>query len=83
MQTQTASSQLKHIQEELKRIYQLTNLIHVSILNKRNKIIEAPSKIVGIYSRFLCVESKVNTYLEKFTINYTDIMTGNIVIKEL
>lgn len=83
MQTQTASSQLKHIQEELKRIYQLTNLIHVSILNKRNKIIEAPSIIVGIYSRFLCVESKVNTYLEKFTINYTDIMTGNIVIKEL
>ncbi|MDE7263429.1 MAG: hypothetical protein K2N64_02040 [Anaeroplasmataceae bacterium] len=83
MQIQTASAQLKHIQEELERIYQSTNLIHVSILNKRNKVVEAPSKILGIYSRFLCVESKVNAYVEKFTINYIDIMTGNIIIKEL
>ncbi|MDE5546045.1 MAG: hypothetical protein K2I88_01125 [Anaeroplasmataceae bacterium] len=83
MQSTIASLQLNTIKEKLELLYKTSNLIHVSIHNKRNKVLDAPSKIVGIYQRFLCVESKVNTYVEKFTINYTDIMTGNITIKEL
>ncbi len=57
--------------------------IHVSILNKRKRIVEAPSQIIGVYSNFLCVESMVNSYLEKFTIQYCDLLTGSVEIKEL
>lgn len=83
MQSTIADLQFNTIKEKLEGIYKSSNLIHVSIHNKRNKIIEAPSIIIGIYQRFMCVESKVNSYVEKFTIHYTDLMTGNITIKEL
>ncbi|MDE6656472.1 MAG: hypothetical protein K2J85_05730 [Anaeroplasmataceae bacterium] len=83
MQTTIANLQFNTIKEQLEAIFKTSNLIHVSIHNKRNKVLEAPSKIVGIYERFLRVEAQVNSYLEKFTINYTDLMTGNITIKEL
>ncbi|MCM1131796.1 MAG: hypothetical protein NC087_09935 [Anaeroplasma bactoclasticum] len=83
MQTTIANLQFNTIKEKLEAVYKSSNLIHVSIHNKRNKILDAPSKIIGIYPRFLCVEAKVNTYVEKFTINFVDIMTGNITIKEL
>lgn len=83
MQTTIANLQFSTIKEQLEALHKTTPLIHVSIHNKRNRVLDAPSKIVGIYQRFLCVESKVNNYVEKFTINYTDLMTGNITIKEL
>lgn len=83
MQTTLANLQFSTIKEQIEAVYKTTQLIHVSIHNKRNQIIDAPSKIVGIYQRFLCVDSKVNNYVERFTIHYTDLMTGNITIKEL
>ncbi len=83
MENTQANIQLNEIKEELESIYMQSKLIHVSIHNRRNKVIDAPSKILGIYQRFLCVESKVNRYTEKFTINFTDIMIGNVTIKEL
>ncbi len=83
MENILADLQLNQIKEKLEGIYKQSKLIHVSIHNRRNKVIEAPSKILGIYQRFLCVESKVNKYSEKFTINFTDIMIGNVTIKEL
>ncbi|MDE6584519.1 MAG: hypothetical protein K2K15_03865 [Anaeroplasmataceae bacterium] len=82
MQKTLANVQFKTIQERLLELSKSSSLIHVTISNRRNKIVEAPSKIIGIYQRFLCVESQVQSYLEKFTINYTDLMTGNIIIKE-
>lgn len=83
MQTTIANVQFSTIKEKLEVVYKSSNLIHVSIHNRRNKILDVPSKIVGIYPKFLCVEAKVNMYLEKFTINFTDLITGNITIKEL
>ena len=83
MQTTLANMQFSAMKERLKELSCKTSFIHVTILNKRNKVIDAPSKITGIYDRFLCVESKVQNYVEKFTINYFDLMTGAIAIKEL
>ena len=60
-----------------------SDFIHVSLRNGRNRIKEAKSKIVGIYDRFICVESRINNYDEAFTINYIDILTKNVIIKEL
>ncbi len=79
----TSELQILSIKEKVLNLSQKTKHIHVSLNNKRNHIKEAPSTIVGIYDRFLCVESKVNHYTEKFTINYIDLITNNIVIAEL
>lgn len=73
----------QNLKNRLEEIYESQKQIHVTVKNKRKSIIEAPSRITGIYANFLCVESLVNTYLEKFTISYSDLLTGSIEIKEL
>ncbi len=85
MSQSTSSMQLLDIKNAIEAIYQKSRLIHVTINGKRRKkqVEEAPSKIIGIYDRFLCVESTVNHYVEKFTISYIDLMTNTIIIKEL
>lgn len=79
----SSNSQFIKIKEKIEELAKKTKTIHVSINNRRNRIKEAPTNIIGIYDRFLCVESKVNNYVEKFTINYIDLLMNNIVIKEL
>ncbi len=81
--TNATNNQYLKIKQQIEEVFKKTDLIHVSINNRRNRIKEAPSKIVGIYDRFVCVEAKVNNYLEKFTINYNDLLTNNVIIKEL
>ncbi len=83
MEQSTGKMQLEEIKQQVLAMYEKFKLIHVTVNHKRTHIIDAPSKIIGIYDRFLCVESTVNHYVEKFTINYIDLMTNNIVIKEL
>ena len=78
------NSQLKRIKEKLQNIKENSSIIHVSIHNKRNGVVDATSKIIiSIHDRFFCVESKINSYVEKFTINYIDLLINNISIKEL
>lgn len=76
-------SQLKNIKQKLQNIKEDSNIIHVSIHNKRNGVVDAISKIISIHDRFFCLESKINNYVEKFTINYIDLLINNISIKEL
>ena len=77
------NNQLKRIIEKLQNIKENSSFIHVSIHNKRNGVVDATSKIISIHDRFFCVESKINSYVEKFTINYIDLLINNISIKEL
>lgn len=81
--TNISNQQLKVVQEKVKDLSEKSKKIHVTVHQKRNPIIEAPSIITGVYERFLCVESRVNNYVEKFTINYIDLITNYVVIKEL
>lgn len=74
--------QYEDIKEKLVELKK-KGMIHVSLTKGRNKIEEAPTKIVGIYNHFICVQSKVNNYVADFTISYTDILTKQILIKEL
>ncbi len=71
------------IKKQLEELYNKNNIIHVDIFTKRKPIRNAISQIEGIYDRFMCVTSLVNTYKEEFTISYLDILTKRIVIKEL
>ena len=76
-------SQITEIKEKIQIINSTSNIIHVTMNNKRKTVTNAVSKILSIHDRFLCIESKVNNYIEKFTINYIDIIIGNFSIKEL
>ena len=76
-------SQLNVIKEKMKVINSSSSIIHVTMNNKRKTINNAVSKILSIHDRFICIESKVNDYIEKFTINYIDLIIGNFSIKEL
>ena len=76
------NQKIKEIKKQLTELYKQNKIIHVSIISGRKKIKSAPSKILGAYINFICVESEVNKYMESFTINYTDIMNKKIVIDE-
>ena len=76
------NQKIEEIKNKLTELYKQNKIIHVSIISGRKKIKSAPSKILGAYINFICVESEVNKYMESFTINYTDIMNKKIVIDE-
>lgn len=71
------------ILEEKFNALKSNSIIHVSLIKGRLRVKEAPSKIKGVYQRFVCVTSKINNYEEDFTISYIDILTKSVVIKEL
>ena len=73
-------SQLSIIKEKLKVLKELSDTIHVTIHNKRNGVVNASSKIISIHDRFFCVESKINNYVEKFTINYIDLLINLLAV---
>lgn len=78
-----SDQKIEEIKNRLTQLYKQNKIIHVSIVEGRKKIKSAPSKISGEYPNFICVESKVNKYMESFTINYRDIMIKKIIIDEL
>lgn len=71
------------LKEKLQKIKNTKDVIHVDISIKRKSQANVVSKIEGVYDRFLCVSSMVNSYREDFTISYIDILTNKIRIKEL
>lgn len=40
-------------------------------------------KINGIYDYFVSVEADINNYIENFSITFVDVLTKNIIIREL
>lgn len=76
-------SDFKALRSRLEEICKTSRIIHVDISTKRKKLDNVTSRIEGIYDRFLCVSSLVNSYTEDFTISYIDILTKKIHIKEL
>lgn len=74
---------LEEIKNTLIHLHKLEQSIHVDVSVRRKNVKNAPCKITGIYQNFVCVESDVNGYLESFTISYVDILTKQVIIKEL
>lgn len=71
------------IRKEIKTLYNEKKTIHVDVLNKRTRVKNALCEISGIYEYFLCVFSNINGYMESFSISYVDILTKQIIIREL
>ena len=76
-------NQFDVIKDKLRVIVDKSNLIHIDVLNKRKRVYDVKTNITGIYTNFICVETLINGYLEKFTISYVDLITKNIIIHEL
>ena len=75
---------LKTIRSKLEKLYLSNDIIHITVAAGRNKMINVPSKISGIYNHFICVTANIKNYNdESFTINFIDIIMGKFIIKEL
>jgi uncharacterized protein Veg len=74
---------IEEVRDKINEIYKENKSIHVTLVAIRKKISDVNAIIVGVYNNFFCVKSLVNNYLENFTINYIDIITNKIQIKEL
>ena len=71
------------IKNKISDLYNKNEEIHVTVNVKRKRVNNAPAKIIGVYDKFFTVKSKVNLYVEEFSITYIDLLINNITIKEL
>ena len=75
---------LKTVRTQLETLYLSNDIIHITVNSGRNKMVDVPSKISGIYNHFVCVTANIKNYRdESFTINFIDIIMGKFIIKEL
>ena len=74
---------IAEIKEKLKELYKASPIIHVDVLQKRRRVKNATAKINGIYDYFVSVEADINNYIENFSITFVDVLTKNIIIREL
>ena len=66
--------QINLIKEKIQLIKKDSDIIHVTVNNKKNAPIDAISKILTIHDRFFYIETRINNYFEKSSINYIDIL---------
>ena len=74
---------IAEIKEKLLELYKASPIIHVDVLQKRRRVKNAMVKINGIYDYFVSVEADINNYIENFSITFVDVLTKNIIIREL
>ena len=83
MQNYYTYDDLDVIKEQIANLFKENKIIHVNVNEKRIKKNNCESTITGVYQHFFCVSSKVNKYLEDFSIRYSDIKSGKYSIVEL
>ena len=74
---------IAEIKEKLHELYKASPIIHVDVLQKRRRVKNAMVKINGIYDYFVSLEADINNYIENFSITFVDVLTKNIIIREL
>ena len=77
---------IEQIKKDVERLYRNTPYIHISVCRMRPKIlVEAqPAKIVGVYKNIFQVEEcEPGKMPARHTLQYSDILIGQVVIEEL
>ncbi len=76
---------MDYIKKEIKRLYEKGTTVHISIKIKRPKLVaeDAPVRIVGVYSNIFQIEESGGDYPIRRTLQYADVLVGNVKIKEL
>ncbi len=76
---------LERIQAKIKELYQTNPKIHIDATLKTPRIVltNASAKIVGVYPHTFQIEEDRTGVSKRHTLQYTDILIGQIVISEI
>ncbi len=76
---------LELIREQIKKLYNKNPVIHlnVSLKKPRIQLENTTATIKGVYPHIFQIEETINGKPKQHTLQYSDIITGNIVILEL
>ena len=76
---------IEEVRKELERLYKECPNIHISVSMSHPKVSvrEAPVKITGVYRSIFRIEEKEVERPRFFSLQYSDLLTGKIKIKEL
>lgn len=73
------------IKERVHSLFEMDSVIHVCVHSSKPKIHinDTPVRIVGVYKNLFTIEAEENGLKKTFTIPYTDVFIGKVLIKEL
>ena len=73
------------IKKEIQRLYESNPSIHISVKLTRPRLIieNAPVKIIGVYNNIFQIEENRTGHLVRHTLQYSEVLTGNVKISEL
>lgn len=76
---------LESIQQQIRRLCQTDSQIHLTVKMSRPKLIvnNVPAIIKGVYRNLFCVEESTCGYPRTHSIQYTEVLIGQVVIAEL
>ena len=76
---------LDFIKKEIVRLYETKPEVHVSITKTHPKVIveKSAAVIVGVYKNIFQVEEKGSVFHRRYTLQYSDVLIGQVVIHEL
>ena len=76
---------LEYIKNGILRLYETQSEIHVSVVKShpKQRVEKSPAVIVGVYKNIFQVEERHSDFPRRHTIQYGEILIGQIVIDEL
>ncbi len=76
---------IEQIKEAISNLYELNTEIHVDVNSKKPKIKvnDAPARITGVYKNLFTIETMEKGIKKVYTISYTDVFIGKVIIKEV
>ena len=78
-------STIDYIKKEIKRLYDTNPGIHVCVKMSRPKrtVDTTPVVIKSVYPNFFCVEETSKGYRQCHSVQYAEVLTGQVNISEL
>ncbi len=75
----------ENIKKQIKELYETTPMIHVDVSMSKPRFVikNAEVKIKGVYPHIFQLEENDSGQVRCHTVQYTDVMIGNIVIAEM
>lgn len=78
-------NQLDTIREQIKTLFETNPKVHVDISLRHPKLNleNDPAVITAVYPRVFCLEEQSEGVVQNHTLQYADVLTRQIVIREL